>query len=32
MGQGYHGCDIGNNASQRLDLPAVLEFLDPFAA
>ena len=31
VGQGYHGCDIGNNASQRLDLPAVLEFLGPFA-
>lgn len=30
VGRGFHDCGIGGSASQRLDLPAVLAFLDPW--
>lgn len=31
VGHGYHACGVGNNASQRLDLPQVLTFLEGIA-
>jgi hypothetical protein len=30
VGQGAHACDAGINTGQRLDLPEVLAFLDPW--